>query len=99
MKKNLTTRLIGLVAGIGLVAVFTLVPPFEGLSHEAMVAVAWLGAAIIWMICDTLPDYVAMLAMCTGWVIFKAAPTATAFSFFLLVKQSHSELPPYIKLK
>lgn len=82
MNKNLTKRLIGLIAGAVLIIVLTVMTPAKGLSHEAMVALAWLGAAIIWMICDTLPDYVAMLAMCTGWVIFKAAPTATAFATF-----------------
>ncbi|MDO4557268.1 MAG: anion permease, partial [Lachnospiraceae bacterium] len=75
-------KLVGLVAGAAVIAASILITPPEGLTHEALVAIGWLLGAIVWMIFDTFEDYVAMLAMCSGWVVCGAAPTAVAFSTF-----------------
>ena len=82
MKKINKKKAIGFVLGVIAAAGFILATPPEGLTHEAMVAFAFLLSAVIWMVFETMPDYVAMMAMCAGWVVFGAAPTNVAFATF-----------------
>lgn len=82
MSRTNIKKLIGFIAGVIIAAAFFFAPPPEGLSHEAMVALGFLIAAVVWMIFETMADYVAMMCMCACWVIFGAAPTKVAFATF-----------------
>ena len=82
MSKKGIKKLVGFILGVVIAAGFILVSPPAGLSREAMVALGFLVAAVVWMVFETMPDYVAMMAMCSCWVVFGAADTKTAFATF-----------------
>ena len=41
----------------------------EVMTRESFIALGCLVGAVIWMLLDVLPDYLATLSMCVAWVV------------------------------
>lgn len=77
---KINKQIIGLIVGIAAAFALGSIAPVEPLTREAMYAIGFLVAAIIWMVTDAMPDYAAVLVMSSCWVIFGKIPVKTAFS-------------------
>lgn len=78
-KKRIIGGICGLLVFIG-ISLF--IPATEMLSREGLVTLGALVGAVVWLLTDFMPDYLAMFTMCVLWVLFRAAPIGTAFSAF-----------------
>lgn len=52
------------------------------MSRNSFIALGCLVGAVIWMLMDVLPDYLATTSMCVAWVVTGAVPLSIAFSTF-----------------
>ena len=76
-------RIIGGILGVAVLVVFLLLKPDQEVwKPEAMAFLGCLCMAVIWMVFNFVPDYVAAITMCTMWVVFKSVPIGTAFNQF-----------------
>lgn len=75
-------KIIGGIAGALVFAVISLLPETEQLTRNGLITLAGLVGAVIWLLTNFMPDYLAMFTMCVLWVLFKAMPIDIAFSAF-----------------
>lgn len=75
-------QLVGLIVGILVPIVFSLLPTPEPLQPNAWLALGLLLGAVIMIICKTLRDYQAMIVMCCVLVITKCVDFSVAFAPF-----------------
>ena len=79
-------KLIGGILGVVLAVAISLcpIPEFlsEVLTRNSFIALGCLVGAVVWMLLDVLPDYLATTAMCVAWVVTGAVPLSTAFITF-----------------
>lgn len=76
------TKLIGAIAGIVIGMAIPLLYPFDDLSFQAACALGILAGAIIWWICNVLPDYLTALIMAVLMMLFANIVPTTMFSSF-----------------
>jgi len=73
---------VGLIVGILIPIVFSTFPTPEPLTPQGWLALGLLLGAVTMIICTTLRDYQAMIAMCCMLVITNTAPLTTVFAPF-----------------
>ena len=56
-------RIVGFVVAVALIALFTLIPPFEGLTDPAMASIGIFLAAIVLFVCQVAPLAVSCLTL------------------------------------
>lgn len=72
----------GIIGALAFIVFAFFITPTEILSHQALVALGALLAAVIWMLTNFMPDYLGMLSMCLLWVLFGAANISMAFNAY-----------------
>ncbi|MGL5434930.1 MAG: SLC13 family permease [Lachnospiraceae bacterium] len=75
-------RIAGGVLGIIVFIIFSMIPVIEPLEPKAFVGIGCLFAAVIFILFDVVPDFVAALAMCVTFVLTHTVPIGVAFSTF-----------------
>lgn len=78
LKKKLIFQAIAIIAGL----VIALLTPPNGLKQNAMLVLGLLIWAIISWVSKTIPDFVVILIMCSGWVVLGVLPFDKAFASF-----------------
>ena len=53
--KVATKRIVGFIVAVVLIALFTLIPPFEGLTEPGMASIGVFLAAIVLFVCQVAP--------------------------------------------
>lgn len=75
-------RMFGGALGIIIFIIFSFLPVVEPLEPKAFVGIGCLFAAVIFILFDVVPDFVAALAMCVTFVLTQTVSLGVAFSTF-----------------
>ena len=76
-------RIVGGILGVAILLLFLLLKPDETVWQPgAMIFLGCLCMAVIWMIFDFVPDYIAAITMCTLWTMLGCVPIGVAFNQF-----------------
>lgn len=86
MKIKRKKKIVGGILGVAVAVAISLCPipavVADVMTRNSFIALGCLVGAVVWMLLDVLPDYLATLTMCVAWVITGAVPLVTAFSTF-----------------
>lgn len=75
-------KIIGGLLGVAVFIFFLMLKPFEPLAPNAFIGIGCLSTAVIWILFDVVPDFVAALGMCVAFVLTKTVSIDVAFSQF-----------------
>lgn len=75
-------RIIGLIIGLTIVIVMVILPPIEGLSQQATIALGIFFCAVVFWVFDVLLDFATGLLMCAAWATTGTVPFNVAFAQF-----------------
>lgn len=75
-------RIVGSIIAVIIGIYIATLPPPDGLTPQAMIALGVAVCAVGWWMTQIIPEYVTGLLMCTMWVAFGAVPFTRAFYNF-----------------
>jgi len=75
-------KALGGVLGVVVAVLVSLVKPPEPMTDTAMITLGIVLGGVIWMLFDFVADYVAFLAICAFWAIFKVTDFTIIFGTF-----------------
>ncbi|HHX58966.1 MAG TPA: sodium:calcium symporter, partial [Candidatus Moranbacteria bacterium] len=75
-------RFIGGLSGLAIALVMAVVEPAPGLTPAAMTGLGIFFCAVLFWICNVLPDYATALLMCAAWAGSGIVSFGTAFAQF-----------------
>ena len=82
MGKKKVTKTIGIIVGLALGLIISLISPPEGLTPEAMRAIGIIVCTIVFLSMEVFPNFITAILMCTAFVLFKCVEFTTAFEAF-----------------